>query len=100
MEVLSIGYWIPFSAFPTLSKNSILFDSCFPRAIRRKALRKELDTLVEKEVVELALASPSYYSQMFEILKASEAWIPILALSVLNCQQSSPAFMWKHRSLC
>ena len=64
VEVLRECYSIPFRELPPLSEDPNFFDSYSLSSIRRVALSQEIDSLLEKQAVELALPSPGYYSPM------------------------------------
>ena len=85
MEVLREGYRIPFRRAPTLSGEPIPFSAYCPNSIRGKALEQEVESLLQKGVIELApLPSLGYYSHLFVVMKASGSWRPVIDLSLLN----------------
>ena len=47
-------------------------------------LQGEISALIKKGAVELAPPSPWFYSHVFEVMKASGLWRPIIGLSILN----------------
>ena len=93
VEVLQVGYCIPFLSVPLLSSEPIPIASYSPSSIKGKALEEVLLSLVQKEAVELApLPSPGFYSQMFVVWKTSGSWRPVIDLSVLNYSISKTPF--------
>ena len=78
------GYQVPFLTTPPLSEDPIILPSCSPTSVRGIVLQKEIMALLEKGVVELAPRSPSFFSKIFVVMKASGTWRPILDLSVPN----------------
>ena len=84
VEVLRVGYEIPFSRPTPLSERPILLSSYDPKSIKGQALKSEITSLLDKGAIEPAPPSPGYYSRMFVVMKASGAWRPIIDLSLLN----------------
>ena len=53
--------------------------------MRSQALRKEVETMVEKGAVEVVTnPSPGFYSRLFLVEKSSGGWRPVIDLSPLN----------------
>ena len=72
--MLRQGYQIPFLSVPPLFEEPIPIASYSPSSIKGKALEREILSLVEKGAVELALLpSPSFYSHVFVVMKASKS---------------------------
>ena len=84
LEVLRVGYHLPFSTSPPVSESPHAYPSYNPGSLKAKALEEELQALVDKSAVEPATPSPGYYSRMFVVQKESGAWRPIIDLSLLN----------------
>ena len=82
MEVLGLGYRIPFLRVPLLSLEPIPIASYPPLSTKGIALEEVTLSLVERGAVELApLPSPKFFSRMFIVWKTSGiAWtIPSLS---------------------
>ena len=79
-----MGYRIPFSSPPPLSRVPVPIPSYSPTSTKGKALRVEVLSLVEKGAVELAPPSPGYYSRLFVVWKATGLWRPVIYPSLLN----------------
>ena len=93
VEVLRVGYRIPFLSVPLLSSEPISMVSYSPSSIKGKALEEVHLSLVQRDVVELApLPSPGFYSRMLVVWKTSGLWRPVIDLSVLNCPISKTPF--------
>ena len=103
VEVLRVGYWIPFDRRPPLSEHPLSLPAYSPQSIKGVALTQELQNLLRKGAVEPAPQSPGFYSRLFLVQKASGSWRPIIDLSTLNdyvtsshfhmeTPQSSPSF--------
>ena len=85
MEVLRLGYRIPFLSVPLLPEEPIPIVSYSPSSFRGIALEQEILSLVENGAVEVApLPSPGFYSRVFLVMEASGSWRPIIDLSILN----------------
>ena len=84
VEVLRVGYRIPFVTPPPLSTHPVAFHSYFHSSVKAQALEEELSALLSKGAVEPAPTSPGFYSRMFVVQKASGAWRPIINLSHMN----------------
>ena len=67
VEVLKMGYLVPFSLPPPLSLVPISLPRYSPTSIKRNALRGEVSALVAKGAVELAPTSPVNYSRLFVV---------------------------------
>ena len=73
MTILRDGYRVPFTdSPPPLSRTPVSFPTylaCFPRA---QALRQEVEVMLAKEALEIALnPGPGFYSLLFLVEKAS-----------------------------
>ena len=79
-----MGYRIPFSSPPPLSRVPPPIPSCSLNSIKEKMLHEEILSLIEKGAVELAPSSRGYYSCLFVVWKATGSWRPVIDLSLLN----------------
>ena len=92
VEVLRIGYRIPFNRRPPLSERPLSLPAYSPQSIKGVALTQELQNLLRKGAVEPAPQSPGFYSHLFLVQKASGSWRPIIDLSTLNDYVTSSHF--------
>ena len=92
VEVLRVGYRIPFDRRPPLSERPLSLPAYSPQSIKGVALTQELQTLLRKGAVEPAPQSPGFYSRLFLVQKASGSWRPIIDLSTLNDYITSSHF--------
>ena len=92
VEVLRVGYRIPFDRRPPLSERPLSLPAYSPQSIKGVALTQELQTLLRKGAVEPAPQSPGFYSRLFLVQKASGSWRPIIDLSTLNDYVTSSHF--------
>ena len=93
VEVLRVGYCLPFLSTPPLSTAPIPMPSYSPTSIKGAALEEVTLGLVVKGAVELApLSSPGFYSRLFIVWKTSGSWRPVIDLSHLNCFVDMSAF--------
>ena len=60
MEVLRLGYRVPFVSDPPLSAVPIPLPSYSPSSIKGKALQGEIEALIAKGAFELAPSSPGF----------------------------------------
>ena len=84
VEVLRVGYRIPFDRRPPLSERPLSLPAYSPQSIKGVALTQELQNLLRKGAVEPAPQSPVFYSRLFLVQKALGSWRPIIDLSTLN----------------
>ena len=85
VEVLRVGYCLPFLSAPPLSSVPIPMPSYSPTSIKGAALEEVTLGLIAKGAVELApLPSPGFYSRLFVVWKTSGSWRPVIDLSHLN----------------
>ena len=85
VEVLLVGYRIPFLSRPPLSAVPIPMPSYNPLSTKGVALGEVTQALIAKGAVELALLpSPGFYSRLFVVWKTSGSWRPVIDLSTLN----------------
>ena len=92
VEVLRVGYRIPFDRQPPLSERPLSLPAYSPQSIKGVALTLELQHLLQKGAVEPAPQSPGFYSRLFLVQKASGSWRPIIDLSTLNGYVTSSHF--------
>ena len=92
VEVLRVGYRIPFDRRPPLSERPLSLPAYSPQSIKGVTLTQELQTLLRKGPVEPAPQSPGFYSRLFLVQKASGSWRPIIDLSTLNDYVTSSHF--------
>ena len=76
VEVLWVGYRIPFDRQPPLSERPLSLPAYSPQSIKGVALTQELQHLLQKGAVEPAPQSPGFYSRLFLVLKASGVVAP------------------------
>ena len=85
VEVLRVGYCLPFLSAPPLSIVPIPIPSSSPTSIMGTALEEVTLGLIAKGAVELApLPSPGFYSHLFVVWKTSGPWRQVIALSHLH----------------
>ena len=92
LEVLRVGYQIPFDCQPPLSERPLSLPAYSPQSIKGVALTQELQNPPPKASVEPAPQSPGFYSRLFLVQKASGSWRPIIDLSTLNGYVTSSHF--------
>ena len=84
VEVLRVGYCLPFLSTPPLSNVPIPMPSYSPTSIKGAALEEVTLGLIAKGAVELApLPSPGFYSRLFVVWKTLGSWRPVIDLSHL-----------------
>ena len=85
VEVLRVGYCLPFLSTPPLSNVPIPLPSYSITSIKGAALEEVTLGLIAKGALELApLPSPGFYSRLFVVWKTSGSWRPVIDLSHLN----------------
>ena len=84
VEVLRVGYQIPFDRRPPLSERLLSLPAYSPQSSKGVALNQELQNILQKRAVKPAPQSPGFYSRLFLVQKASGSWRPIIELSTLN----------------
>ena len=92
VEVLRVGYQIPFDRQPPLSERPLSLPAYSPQSIKGVTLTRELQHLLQKGAVEPAPQSPGFYSRLFLVQKASGSWRPIIDQSTLNGYVTSSHF--------
>ena len=65
VEVLWVGYRIPFDRQPPLSERPLSLPAYSPQSIKGVALTQELQHLLQKGAVEPAPQFPGFYSRLF-----------------------------------
>ena len=84
VEVLRLGYCLPFLSTPPLSNVPIPMPSSSPTSIKGAALEEVTLGLIAMGAVGLApLTSPGFYSHLFVVWKTSRSWRPVIDLSHL-----------------
>ena len=84
VEVLRVGYCLPFLSTPPLSNVPIPIPSSSPTSIKGAALEEVTLGFIAKGAVVLApLTSPGFYSRLFIVWKTSGSWRPVVDLSHL-----------------
>ena len=86
VEVLRVGYPIPFDRRPPLSERPLSLPAHSPQSIKGVALTQELQTLLRKGAVEPTPQSPGVYSRLFLVHSSS------IDLSTLNDYVTSSHF--------
>ena len=85
VEVLRVGYILPFLSTPPLSTAPVPMPSYSPHSIKGAALEEVTLGLIVKGAVEFTpLPSPGFYSYLFVVWKTSGSWRPVIDLSHLN----------------
>ena len=85
VEVLRVGYRIPFLSSPPLFPVPVPLPSYNPLSTKGVELEEATLGYIAKGVVELApLPSPGFYSRLFVVWKTSGSWRPVIDLSHLN----------------
>ena len=92
VEVLRVGYCLPFLSTPPLYNAPLPMPSYSPTSIKGAALEEVTLDLVAKGAVELApLPSPGFYSRLFVVWKTSP-----ISIALWTCLP----FRWRPFSLC
>ena len=87
VQVLRDGYQIPFlsNRWPPLTQIPREFPSYLGNPEKFSILRREVEDMLEKKVLELVDAQePAFYNRLFLVPKASGKWRPVLDVSRLN----------------
>ena len=87
VQVLRDGYQIPFlsNRWPPLTQIPREFPSYLGNPEKFSILRREVEDMLEKKVLELVDAQePAFYNRLFLVPKASGKWCPVLDVSRLN----------------
>ena len=84
LSIIREGYRIPFLETPSLVTSPIPF--VVSDSLHQSLIRKEIETLVEKQAVERVerIHSPGFYSRIFLVPKKNKSWRPVVDLSPLN----------------
>ena len=84
VEVLRVGYCLPFLSTPPLSNVPIPMPSSSPTSIKGAVLEEVTLDFIAKGAVELhPPPSPDFYSRLFVVWKTSGSWRPVIDLSHL-----------------
>ena len=84
VQVLRVGYILPFISHPLLSSMPIPLPSYSPSSIRGLALAAAMKDLLSKGAIEPASPGPGFYSRLFVTPKVTGGWRPVIDLSCLN----------------
>ena len=85
VDVLRVGYRLPFESRPPLTKMKVRSTAYHPNSSRHRSLVMEVETMLSKGAVEVVTdRSPGFYSRLFLVEKASGGWRPVIDLSPLN----------------
>ena len=84
VQVLKVGYQLPFVSRPPLSPRPIPLPSYSPTSIRGLALSASVSNLRMKGAIEPASSEPGFYSRLFVTQKVTGGWHPVIDLSCLN----------------
>ena len=85
MEVLCIGYVIPFHHLPLVSQELVEFLSYGFGSAKVQALPAEEDKTLKKSTLEVAdLRSLAYHSRFFQVQKVTGGWKLVVDLSAVN----------------
>ena len=84
VEVLRVGYCLPFLSTPPLSNVPIPMPSSSPTSIQGAVLEEVTLGFIAKGAVELhPPPSPDFYSRLFVVWQTSGSWRPVIDLSPL-----------------
>ena len=84
VQVLRMGYRLPFVSQPRLSAVPLPLPSYSANSMRGLALSAAVLDLRAKDVIEPASPDPGFYSQLFVTPKVTGSWRPVIDLSRLN----------------
>ena len=85
VQVLKVGYQIPFHTLPPLSPYPQEYPSYLGNREKFQVLEKEVAEMLQKEAIEeVSAGTPGFYNRLFLVQKASGAWRPVLDVSRLN----------------
>ena len=84
VQVLKVGYSLPFVSLPPLSPTPVPLPSYSPTSVRGLALAAAVADLQNKDAIELASSEPGFYSRLFITPKVTGGWRPVIDLSRLN----------------
>ena len=85
VSVLKEGYVLPFKVKPPLVRHPLIV-SGYANAYRNLSLREAVQSLINKEAVEMVRvrASLAFFNRLFIVPKPNQKWHPVLDLSALN----------------
>ena len=84
VQVLHLGYRLPFVPRPHLSAVPLPLPSYSPGSVRGIALAAAVLDLCVKDAIEPASQDPGFYSRLFVTPKVTGSWRPVIDLSRLN----------------
>ena len=84
IQVLKVGYILPFASHPPLSPTPIPLPSYTPSSVRGLALSAAGKDLLSKGAVEPTSPGLGFYSRLFVMPKVTGSWRPVIELSRLN----------------
>ena len=84
VQVLNVGYQVPFVSRPPLSPVPLPLPSNSPTSVRGLALSAAVTDLHTKDAIESASLEPGFYSRLFVTPKVTGGWRPVIDLSRLN----------------
>ena len=85
VQVLRLGYRLPFVSRPRLSAVPLHLSSYSPGSVRGLALTAAVLDLRAKDAIEPASPDPGFYSRLIVTPKVTGGWRPVIDLSRLNC---------------
>ena len=80
MQVLCLGYCLPFVSWPRLSPVPFPLPSYSPSSARELACSAAVQDLRSKDAIE-----PGFYSRLFVTPKVTGGWRPVIDLWRFNC---------------
>ena len=85
VEVLKVGYRIPFLSTPPLANAPLALTAYLPGSDKFNVLQEEVQSMLQKgAIVEADLSIAGFYNRLFTVPKASGGWRPVLDVSSLN----------------
>ena len=84
VQVLKVGYSLPFVSRPPLSPTPVPLMSYSPTSVRGLALTAAVADLQNKDAIELASSESGFYSRLFVTSKVTGGWRLVIDLSRLN----------------
>ena len=82
MEVLRLGYVIPFTSQPPLSSIPISFSSYALGSPKEIALDLEVNAMLQKGALEVSPQGPGFYSLLFGVKKPDGRCRPVVSQPV------------------
>ena len=84
VQVLRLGYRLPFVSRPRLSPVPLPLPSYSPNSVWGIALSAAVQDLRSKDAIEPASPDPGFYSRLFMAPKVTGSWCPVIDLLCLN----------------